>query len=61
MWFTGLVADDVDAVLSGSGNMFVTATKSLDASIPGSGSIAYEGNPPHVTKSVTGSGAITGS
>lgn len=61
MWFTGLVADDVDAVLSGSGNMFVTATKSLEASIPGSGSIAYAGSPPHVTKSVTGSGTITGS
>ncbi len=61
IWFTGLVADDVDAVLSGSGNMLVTATKSLEASIPGSGSIAYAGNPPHVTKSVTGSGAITGS
>jgi hypothetical protein len=61
MWFTRLVADDVDAVLSGSGNMFVTATKSLDASIPGSGSIAYAGNPPQVTESVTGSGAITGS
>jgi hypothetical protein len=60
MWFTRLVADDVDAVLSGSGNMFVTATKSLNASIPGSGSIAYAGNPQDVTKSVTGSGAITG-
>jgi hypothetical protein len=61
MWFTRLVADDVDAVLSGSGNMFVTATKSLRASIPGSGSIAYAGNPQDVTKSVTGSGTITGS
>lgn len=61
IWFTGLVADDVDAVLSGSGNMLVTATKSLEASIPGSGSIDYAGSPPHVTKSVTGSGTITGS
>jgi putative autotransporter adhesin-like protein len=61
MWFTRLVADDVDAVLSGSGNMFVTATKSLNASIPGSGSIAYTGNPQDVTKSITGSGTINGS
>ena len=60
-WFTGLVADDVHAVLSGSGNIFVTATKSLDASLPGSGTINYVGNPKDVTKSVTGSGAITGS
>ncbi|MGZ4301184.1 MAG: GIN domain-containing protein [Gaiellaceae bacterium] len=48
------------AVVSGSGVMFVTATKSLDASVPGSGTIMYAGNPQDVTKSVTGSGAITG-
>ena len=35
-WFTDLVADDVHAVPSGSGNIFVTASKSLDASVPGS-------------------------
>jgi hypothetical protein len=60
-WFTGLVADNVQAVLSGSGNIFVTATKSVDASVPGSGTINYAGNPKQVTKSVSGSGAITGS
>lgn len=60
-WFTQLPADKVHAVLSGSGTIYVTATKSLDASVPGSGSIIYSGNPQHVTKSVTGSGAITGS
>jgi putative autotransporter adhesin-like protein len=59
-WFTNLVASDVHAVVSGSGNIYVTATKSLDASIPGSGTIVYAGNPQSVTKSVTGSGAITG-
>jgi len=59
-WFTGLVADDVHAVLSGSGNIFVTANKSLDASVPGSGTIVYAGNPREVTKSVTGSGVVTG-
>ena len=59
-WFTGLVADDVHAVLSGSGNIFVTASKSLDASVPGSGTIVYAGNPREVTKSVTGSGVVTG-
>jgi hypothetical protein len=61
VWFTGLAAGTVHAVLSGSGNIFVTATRSLDASVSGSGTINYAGNPPNVTKSVTGSGAITGS
>ena len=61
VWFTRVAANDVHAVLSGSGNIFVTATKSLDASVPGSGTISYAGNPQAVTKSVTGSGAITAS
>ncbi|MGZ4395208.1 MAG: GIN domain-containing protein [Gaiellaceae bacterium] len=47
--------------MSGSGVIFVTATKSLDASVSGSGAILYTGNPQNVTKSVTGNGAITGS
>lgn len=58
--FTQLDASNVHAVMSGSGAIFVTATKSLDASVPGSGTITYAGNPQEVTKSVTGSGAITG-
>lgn len=58
--FTRLVADNVRAVVSGSGSIFIAATKTLDASVPGSGAILYVGNPQNVTKSVTGSGAITG-
>jgi hypothetical protein len=58
--FTQLLANKVHALLSGSGAIFVTATKSLDASVSGSGTILYAGNPQDVTKSVTGSGAITG-
>ena len=61
MQFTRLVANDVRAVVSGSGSIFITATKSLDASVSGSGAILYGGSPPDVTKSVTGTGAITGS
>jgi hypothetical protein len=57
--FTRLVANDVQAVVSGSGSIFVTATTSLDASVSGSGAILYAGNPQNVTKSVTGTGAIT--
>jgi hypothetical protein len=55
----GVEATAVQAVVSGSGEIVVTTTSSLDASIPGSGSITYGGNPTNVTKSVTGSGEIT--
>jgi Putative auto-transporter adhesin, head GIN domain len=55
----GLVARDVHAVLTGSGVIQVTATTSLDAAVPGDGAIMYGGNPPHVTTSITGSGAVT--
>lgn len=58
--FTRLVVNDARAVVSGSGSIFVTATKSLDASVSGSGAILYAGNPQHVTQSVTGSGAVKG-
>lgn len=53
-----LIAGDVRAVVSGSGRIVLTATKSLDASVPGSGAIMYSGDPREVTKSITGSGAI---
>jgi Putative auto-transporter adhesin, head GIN domain len=59
--FTGLVANDVRAVVTGSGSILVTATKTLDASVSGSGAILYAGTPEDVTTSVTGTGAITGS
>jgi hypothetical protein len=54
-----LVARDVNAVVSGAGQILVTATKRLNASVPGTGSISYGGNPSHVTTSITGSGAVT--
>jgi Putative auto-transporter adhesin, head GIN domain len=54
-----LTARDAQAVISGSGLIQVTATASLDAAIPGSGTIIYSGNPPQVTTSVTGSGTVT--
>jgi Putative auto-transporter adhesin, head GIN domain len=60
MQFPRLVANDARAVVSGSGSILLTATKSLDASVSGSGAILYAGNPQDVTKSVTGTGAITG-
>jgi putative autotransporter adhesin-like protein len=57
--FSGLITRNVEAVVGGSGSIFVTATQSLDAKVPGSGAILYSGNPPHVTTSITGSGAVT--
>jgi hypothetical protein len=53
-----ITATDVRAVVSGSGALFVTATQSLDAAVPGSGAIVYAGDPPDVTRSVTGTGTI---
>jgi putative autotransporter adhesin-like protein len=54
-----LIARRVDAIIGGSGTIFVTATQSLDAKVPGSGAVLYSGNPPKVTTSITGSGAVT--
>jgi hypothetical protein len=58
---TRLVATNVQAAVSGSGSIFVTATESLDASVSGSGAVLYTGSPQDVSRNVTGSGAITGS
>jgi Putative auto-transporter adhesin, head GIN domain len=54
-----LTAGDVRAVLSGSGQIVVTATHKLDASLSGSGAIVYYGNPPQMHKTVLGSGSVT--
>ncbi len=56
---SGLVARDARAVVSGSGRIDLTATRSLDASIPGTGAITYGGDPARVTSNVAGTGAIT--
>jgi Putative auto-transporter adhesin, head GIN domain len=55
-----LIARDATASIDGSGSIVLTATHSLDASISGSGAILYTGNPTQITKSVTGSGTISG-
>jgi Putative auto-transporter adhesin, head GIN domain len=54
-----LLARDVRATMSGTGRIAVHATESLDASVPGTGSIVYTGNPPQVRKSVDGIGSVT--
>jgi hypothetical protein len=53
-----LVAQDMHATVSGTGRIALNATESLDASVPGTGSIVYTGNPPSVRKSVSGIGSV---
>ena len=45
--------------MTGSGRILVTVTGSLDASVSGTGVIAYRGAPSHVSTSVTGTGVVT--
>ncbi len=54
-----LLARSATVSLNGSGTISVYASESLDASLRGSGTIRYSGNPSQVNKSVTGSGNIT--
>lgn len=58
MQLGGLTARDVTARISGSGTIVVQATRSLNASVAGSGAIFYVGKPRIVTTSVTGSGTV---
>jgi putative autotransporter adhesin-like protein len=53
-----LAARDVAARLEGAGRLTVSASRSLDASVAGTGVIGYTGNPSRVTTNVTGTGAI---
>lgn len=53
-----VLAEKVVGKVSGSGNMQINVSQSLDATISGSGSIMYHGNPPVITKSISGSGAV---
>ncbi len=55
-----LVGQEVRATLSGTGRISVNVTESLDASVPGTGSIVYTGNPPQVRKTVNGIGSVSG-
>jgi hypothetical protein len=53
-----LAAENVRAVIRGSGRIVVDAVNALDASVEGTGVIVYGGHPAHVTTSVTGTGTI---
>ena len=54
-----LEAKEVNASVTGSGDIYVTATSSIKARITGSGDISYKGNPEREDKKVSGSGDIT--
>lgn len=55
-----LLAENVVASQTGSGNIKVNCSKKLVARSTGSGSIIYKGNPEKVDKSSSGSGSISG-
>ena len=57
MHLENLIANDVTCIISGSGNMYVYAHNSLDATITGSGNIIYSGNPT-VNVKTSGSGTV---
>jgi hypothetical protein len=54
-----LIADNVNATVSGSANIEVTANKAIDAKVSGSGNIDYRGNPEKISTKVSGSGNIS--
>ena len=54
-----LTARDVRARMSGSGRILVHAAEKIDASVSGTGSIVYTGDPEQVSSKVTGVGTVT--
>ncbi len=54
-----LQADNVDATVSGSADIRVTANKMLKARVSGSGDISYRGNPEKIDTKASGSGDIS--
>jgi hypothetical protein len=53
-----LLAHEAVVSIQGAGAVSVDADRSVDASIEGTGSIRYRGNPAHVTRSIAGIGSI---
>lgn len=52
-----MVAREVSAIVSGAGNMRVTAEELLDVTISGAGSIRYRGNP-QIFQNISGAGSL---
>jgi len=55
---SGLEAEKCDVHISGSGDVEVNVKTDLDATISGSGSVGYKGNPSHVNSHASGSGHV---
>jgi len=53
-----LLAKKVKVAISGAASAEVYASQSLEATVSGTGSVQYKGNPPQVNKSVSGVGSI---
>ncbi|MCU0447004.1 MAG: DUF2807 domain-containing protein [Microscillaceae bacterium] len=53
----GLISDDCEARISGSGNTEVNVSKQLNAQISGSGNIWYKGTP-NISSQISGSGRV---
>ncbi len=53
----GMVVSDANAMISGSGKIFVYAKDYLNVTITGSGDVYYRGNP-LITTRITGSGSV---
>ncbi|MEN1784841.1 MAG: head GIN domain-containing protein [Bacteroidota bacterium] len=54
-----LTADSIDANLTGSGTVKITANTAITAKIAGSGEVIYKGNADKIKSSVIGSGGIS--
>ena len=55
---SNLEAEKCDIRISGSGDVEINVKTDLDATISGSGSVTYKGNPTHVNSHSSGSGSI---
>jgi len=53
-----LVGETVSAKVTGSGDISISVVTALDASVTGSGSVRYKGNPANLSKNINGSGSV---
>lgn len=54
-----LITENASIELSGAGDAEVFASKSLKADLSGAGSVTYKGNPPSVSKEISGAGSVS--
>jgi Putative auto-transporter adhesin, head GIN domain len=58
VYAANLEADRCEVRISGSGDVEINVKSELDATISGSGSVSYKGNPSHVNSHASGSGKV---